>query len=56
MIEDEFSKIIRLIEKRKKNAYFKVNEEMILLYLDVGKFLFELQQKSKYHKTGGNIC
>ncbi|MBR2840511.1 MAG: DUF1016 family protein [Bacilli bacterium] len=48
MIEDEFSKIIRLIEKRKKNAYFKVNEEMILLYLDVGKFLFELQQKSKY--------
>ena len=33
---------------RKKNAYFKVNEEMILLYLDVGKFIFELQQKSKY--------
>lgn len=48
MEEADFSKIIMLIEKRKKNAYFKVNEEMILLYLDVGKFIFELQQKSKY--------
>ena len=28
--------------------YKKVNEEMILLYLDVGKYLFELQQNSKY--------
>ena len=27
---------------------FKINEEMILLYLDVGKYLFELQQNSKY--------
>lgn len=48
MEEADFSKIIMLIEKRKKNAYFKVNEEMILLYLDVGKFIFELQQRSKY--------
>ena len=26
-----------MIEKRKNNAYRKVNEEMILLYLEVGK-------------------
>ena len=47
-METNFNKIIELIENRKNNAYKKVNEEMILLYLDVGKYLFELQQDSKY--------
>ncbi len=37
-----------MIEKRKNNAYRKVNEEMILLYLDVGKFLYELTEKGSY--------
>ena len=37
-----------MIEKRKNNAYRKVNEEMILLYLEVGKFLYELKQNSAY--------
>lgn len=48
MLDKNFNKIIELIENRKNNAYRKVNEEMILLYLDVGKYLFELQQDSKY--------
>ena len=48
MLDNSFTKIIELIENRKNNAYRKVNEEMILLYLDVGKYLFELQQDSKY--------
>ena len=48
MLDNSFNKIIELIEVRKNNAYKKVNEEMILLYLDVGKYLFELQQDSKY--------
>ena len=29
-----------MIEKQKNNGYRKVNEEMILLYLEVGKFLY----------------
>ena len=37
-----------MIEKRKNNAYRKVNEEMILLYLEVGKFLYELKENSNY--------
>ncbi len=45
---DDFSKIIEMIETRKNNAYRKVNEEMILLYLEVGKFLYELKEKSGY--------
>ena len=48
MLDTSFHKIIELIENRKNNAYKKVNEEMILLYLDVGKYLFDLQQNSKY--------
>jgi len=48
VLDNSFNKIIELIEVRKNNAYKKVNEEMILLYLDVGKYLFELQQDSKY--------
>ena len=39
-----FNQIIEMIEKRKNNAYRKVNEEMILLYLEVGKFLYELKE------------
>ena len=48
MLDASFNKIVELIESRKNNAYKKINEEMILLYLDVGKYLFELQQSSKY--------
>ena len=48
MPDTSFNKIIDLIKKRKNNAYKKVNEELILLYLDVGKYLFELQQNSNY--------
>lgn len=48
MLDTSFNKIIEFIENRKNNAYKKVNEEMILLYLDVGKYLYELQQDSKF--------
>ena len=37
MLNINFNQIIEVIEKRKNNAYRKVNEEMILLYLEVGK-------------------
>lgn len=40
--------LIKLIEQRKNNAFLKINEELILMYLDVGKFLYDLQQNSKY--------
>ena len=48
MLDIDFNKIIEMIEKRKNNAYRKVNEEMILLYLEVGKFLYELKETSGY--------
>ena len=48
MLDINFNQIIEMIEKRKDNAYRKVNEEMILLYLEVGKFLYELKENSNY--------
>lgn len=48
MLDINFNQIIEMIEKRKNNAYRKVNEEMILLFLEVGKFLYELKENGKY--------
>lgn len=48
VVDVDFKQIIELIERRKGNAYRKVNEELILLYLDVGKFLYTKMQNSKY--------
>ena len=48
MLDVNFNQIIEMIERRKNNAYRKVNEEMILLYLEVGKFLYELIEDSNY--------
>ena len=48
MLDEKFNKIIELIEQRRNNAYIKINEELILMYLDVGNFLYNLQQGSKY--------
>lgn len=42
LIDENFNKIIELIEQRKNSAYIKINEELILLYLDVGNFLYDL--------------
>ena len=42
MLDENFNRIVELIEQRKNNAYIKINEELILMYLDVGKFLHDL--------------
>ena len=41
-----------MIEQRKNNAYRKVNEELILLYFEIGKYLCELIDNSGY---GDNV-
>ncbi len=48
MLDINFNQIVEMIERRKNNAYRKVNEEMILLYLEIGKFLYELKENSNY--------
>ena len=48
MLDENFNQIIEIIKRRKHNAYRKVNEELILLYLDIGEFLYELIENSSY--------
>ena len=48
MLDVNFNQIIRMIENRKNNAYKKVNEELIFLYLEVGQFLYELIEDGNY--------
>ena len=43
---DDFSKIIEMIENRRANAYRKVNEELIELYWDIGRFVSEQIQNN----------
>lgn len=52
MLDIHFNTIVDMIEKRKNNAVRKVNEELILLYFDIGKYLYSLIEKSAY---GDNI-
>ena len=36
---DKFQKVVNIIETARENAYKKVNEELILMYRDIGKFI-----------------
>ena len=36
-----FERVVTIIENARENAYRKVNEELILMYQSVGRFLFD---------------
>jgi len=44
----DFDKIVNMIETRRNNAYKKVNEELISLYWDFGKYVSEEVNNSKW--------
>ena len=48
MPEETFKPIIDMIETRRSNAYRKVNEELISLYWDFGKFVSEMSEQSNW--------
>ena len=50
--DEYFKTIIRLIEEHRNNAYRKVNEELIQMYFEIGKFL---SMKVKTEKWGSKI-
>ena len=47
-IDRTFVEISQIIENARENAYRKVNEELILMYQKVGKFLSEKSQEASY--------
>lgn len=47
-LEINFNEIVQMIETRKQNAYKKVNEELISLYWDFGKYISEKVNDSNW--------
>ena len=45
---EQFEKIVNIIESAKERAYRKVNEELILMYRDVGKYISKQSEKTEY--------
>lgn len=45
---DKFQKVVNIIETARENAYKKVNEELILMYRDIGKFISEQSANVAY--------
>ena len=45
---EKFEKVVNIIESAKERAYQKVNEELILMYKDVGKYISEQSEKFDY--------
>ena len=47
-LDKSFDQVASIIENARENAYRKVNEELILMYQNVGRFLSEQSKKASY--------
>ena len=45
---EQFEKIVNIIESAKERAYRKVNEELILMYWDVGEYISKQSERTEY--------
>lgn len=54
---DQFQKVVDIIENAKERAYRKVNEELILMYRDVGEYISKNSEKgcNSKSRTDGTI-
>ena len=50
-LDNTFSEIAQIIKETRENAYRKVNEELILMYQKVGKFLSEKSETATYGES-----
>ncbi|MBQ7501204.1 DUF1016 family protein [bacterium] len=47
-LDNTFADVVQIIEKARDNAYRKVNEELILMYLRIGHFLSDKLKEASY--------
>ena len=47
-LDKSFEQVTAIIENARNNAYRKVNEELILMYQNVGRFLSEQSKEASY--------
>lgn len=50
-LDNTFSEIAQIIKETRDNAYRKVNEELILMYQKIGKFLSEKSETATYGES-----
>ena len=46
--DNSYSEIIEIIQSARERAFYKVNEELIKMYLQIGKYVSENSRKSAY--------
>jgi hypothetical protein len=52
---EQFEKIVDIIESAKERAYRKVNEELILMYRDIGVYISVQSENAEYIELAGTI-
>lgn len=45
---EQFEKIVNIIESAKERAYRKINEELILMYRDIGEYISKQSENAEY--------
>ena len=45
---EQFQKVVNIIESAKERAYRKVNEELITMYRDIGEYISKQSKNSSY--------
>ncbi|MCD8221590.1 MAG: DUF1016 N-terminal domain-containing protein [Clostridiales bacterium] len=45
---EQFQKVVAIIESARERAYRKVNEELILMYRDIGEYISKQSESAEY--------
>ena len=45
---ESFEEIVRIVKKARERTYRRVNEELILMYQEIGKYLSEKSKEASY--------
>ena len=48
---ESFEEIVRIVKKARERAYRRVNEELILMYQEIGKYLHEKSKETSYESN-----
>nr|WP_248624566.1 DUF1016 N-terminal domain-containing protein [Enterococcus cecorum] len=48
---ESFEEIVRIVENARERAYRRVNEELILMYQEIGKYLSEKSKETSYESN-----
>lgn len=53
---EQFEKIVDIVEAARERAYRKVNEELILMYRDIGEYISRQSESAEYGDSFAEAC